>query len=252
MLASRPFNAADGILVDTSTKLSRSLAEGLWAAGVRGVWRYFFFGSPRPGDLDAAELQMLLGLGFWVGGVQHVPFPGWHSDGPTGKAHAQACVANAIRAGFVTPDGCHPVALALDCEGAGNPPGMPDYARNGFQVRAQHGYQNVGYMGYDSGLRGADLDAMNADTSCGDPAWWCDFATMASRPAPKKGYAGHQRAQQAIAGIGVDVDTVLQDGVLYGLVEDAGDRFVQINDLATGGELDPAELPTRPEIPNPK
>ena len=194
----------------------------MWTAGVRGVWRYFFFGLPRPGDLDAVELQMLLGLGYWVGGVQHVPLPGWHADGPTGLAHAQAAVANAIRAGFVTPDGCHPIALALDCEGVGNPgPGMVDYARAGFQVRTEHGYQNVGYMGYDSGLKGSDLDGFNASASCGDPEWWADFATLSSRPAPQKGYTGHQKPQSTIAGVGVDVDMVLRDGALYGLVQSA-------------------------------
>jgi hypothetical protein len=95
---------------------------------------------------------------------------------------------------------------------------MVDYVRANFQTRTAHEYQNVGYMGYDCGLTGADLDGFSDDPACGDPEYWADFASLAQRPAPRKGYAGHQQAQSTIAGVGVDRDTVLRDGVLYGLV----------------------------------
>jgi hypothetical protein len=220
-LVSRPFNAGSGILVDTNYKPTELQARQMWAAGVRGIWRYVFFGPARPGDLDGAELQILLGLGFWVGCVQHVPKESWHADISTGLAHAQSSVSNAIRAGYVTPEGQHPVALALDMEGIGNPGASSlAYARVSLQVRHTQGYQGVVYCGYDSGLKSEDLDSLNDDESCGGSMleWWCDFAPLTSRPVPARGYAGHQKPQSVLGGVPVDVDQVLRDNAIYGLV----------------------------------
>ncbi len=241
-IISRPFYAADGILLDTNWKPTLAQAKAWWDAGVRGVFRYFFFGPARPGDLDAAELQMLLALGFWVGAVQHVPLPGWWADLGTGLGHAQSVVANAIRAGYVTPDGQHPVTIAIDMEGVKNPgAGCVDYCRVGMQVRASHGYANLGYCGYDSGLGSADLELLTADETCGcpdPPEWWCDYASLAQRPVPPRGYALHQKPQSTIAGVGVDVDQVLRDGVIWGLV--SRDLNQEPSDPAAGQGLLPA------------
>lgn len=220
---SRPFHAADGILVDTSAKLALPTATALWHAGVRGVIRYFFFGpAPAAGDLDAAELAMLLDLGMWVGAVVHVPFPGWTADGPTGLAHSTNATAHAAAAGYVTPPGQHPICLGADMEGVRNVgQGPTDYARQCCQVRVARVYQPLIYVGYASGLTGQALDGLGADASCGSPALWCDFAPLALRPSPKAGYDLHQRAQSVLGNVGVDVDVPLRDGTIYGLAKGA-------------------------------
>jgi len=235
-LIARPIPAS-ALVVDLSTKLTLTSASCLrMLAPEVAVGRYVFFGPPRPQDLDLVELQMLLKLGFIVFAIRHVPDPGWHADGPTGRSHAQAGVANAIKAGYVTPSGAaHPISMTTDSEGVGNPgPAMHDYVQNSFQVAASAVYQNVGYDGYDCGLKGVDLDGLNADSSCGGDIlkWWCDFASFSARPTPQIGYALHQQAQTTVCGIGVDKNTVLQDGAIWGLYD--GDVNIEDTQVAAG------------------
>ena len=73
--ASRPVHAADGICADTSFRIGLSTARGLYTAGVRTLVRYVFFGPPKPGDIDASELALLVGVGFTVVLVQHTRSP---------------------------------------------------------------------------------------------------------------------------------------------------------------------------------
>lgn len=209
------------LVVDTSTKLTASEAKALKAAGVAGVFRYVFFGSPRPGDIDADELQLLTEAGLTVCLVQHVRNPGWRGSAMTGTGDAGAAMANAIRAGYVSPSGGPLLAMGLDLEGIGE--GGPDHAQAWCSTLA--GYRPLVYVGYASGMTTAVLDSL-----AGDPSFWADFAPISQRPVPTKLYAMHQHAQSAIAGIGVDRDDILQPGI-YGLAT---------GDPAAGGENDPA------------
>jgi hypothetical protein len=228
---------ASALVIDLSTKLTLATATAIRALAPEvAVGRYVFFGPSKHDDLDAAELQMLLGLKFIVFCIRHVPNSGWHADAITGLQHAQAGVANAIKAGYVTPrDSPHPISMTTDSEGVANPgPAMVDYERSSFQVATQHNDQNIGYDGFDCGLRGLDLDAFNQDASCGGDMteWWCDFASLSQRPTPAKGYALHQKAQTTLCGVGVDKNIVIRDGAIWGLYD--GDVNVETTEPAAG------------------
>jgi len=84
---------------------------------------------------------------------------------------------------------------------------------------AASNYGPLPYIGFASGVTASDLDAISGDPSCGDPRWWCDFASMRDRPNPSRGFALHQHPESQLVGIQVDRDDVLQNGVVFGLVQ---------------------------------
>lgn len=208
-MISRPICRADGLVVDTSAKLTRSNYRALKTAGVATVLRYVFFGSPRPGDLDMTELADAADESVAIGVVQHVRNPGWHASSTVGNSDGLACVANAIKAGYVGNPGDQPLVTALDLEGLGNPGSdVIAHAKAWIQVVRSAGYAPLIYVGYDSGVTSAGLDALGCPT-------WCDFAPLTSRPRPAMGHVLHQQRQSMLAGIQVDVDDVLIDGAVY-------------------------------------
>jgi hypothetical protein len=230
-LVARPIPVGSAV-ADTSAKLSLSEARALWAAGERTIIRYVFFGPARPGDIDAAEIAMLTGLGFTVLLVQHVRNPGWVGSTETGEADAGWAMKNAAAAGYAPSLGLY---LGLDLEGVGR--GGPAHAA-AWCARLV-GYAALVYVGYASGMTTATLDALE-----GDPIWadypvrfWADYAALSQRPTPSKGWTLHQQAQTTVAGIGIDRDTVMQGG-LCGLAD--GDVNVE--------DPDPSEAPTRPSL----
>jgi len=212
-LESRPISP---LVVDTSAKIYTAQATGLYDAGVHTVIRYVFFSVPRPGDLDAGELAILTDAGLTVVAVQHVRYPGWWAGGDEGAKDALAGIVNAQKAGYVVESG-PPLSLALDMEGVGNP-GSDAFAHADTWCRGVRaaGYAPLVYVGYDSGLDAAALDSIG-----GEPAFWCDYAPVNLRPAPTVGYVLHQQTQRTVAGVGVDPDTILQDGRIYGLARAA-------------------------------
>lgn len=210
-MISRPICRADGLVVDTSAKISSAHAVTLKTAGVSAIFRYVFFSVPRPGDLDMTELLDLVDAGLIVMCVQHVRNPGWVAGPQLGTSDGLAAVANATKAGYVTPPGQRACPIALDLEGVRNPGAdVEAHARSWIQVVSAGGYAPIIYVGYDCGLTSAMLDSLNVST-------WCDYAALSARPSPTVGHVLHQKPQSTIAGVGVDVDDVLQDGVLYGL-----------------------------------
>jgi len=235
-LLARALSSGD-LVADTNAKVSASEARALVACGLKAIGRYVFFGSPRPGDIDEGELQLLTAAGLCVYLIQHVRNPSWHASEQSGTADAQAAISNAIRAGYDLPHGSDapPLALVLDMEGLGNPgPGAFAHASAWCEAVVLAGYQPAVYVGYDSGLSSPALDSLP-----GLPVFWVDFGDPHQRPTPKRGYALRQHAQSTLAGIGVDIDTVLQDGALYGLAD--GDVNVETPDMR--------ETPTLPELP---
>jgi Domain of unknown function (DUF1906) len=222
-------------VVDTSAKITASSAAALYSAGVRTVGRYVFFGSPRAGDIDAAELELLTAAGLTVFLIQHVRNPGWVASAAEGLADGKTAVANAQKASYASAGAL--LSLALDMEGVRNP-GSDAFAHADSWCREvrKAGYWPLVYVGYDSGLDGDALDGLG-----GEPAFWCDYAPLSARPKPAMGYALHQQMQTSINGMPVDVDAVLQDSMVYGLAE------ADINQEP----VDPREAPTSPEVPLP-
>jgi hypothetical protein len=223
---SRPIRATD-VVLDTATKLTASECKALKSAGVSGVWRYVFFGTPRPGDIDAAELQAILDAGLTLMLVQHVRMPGWIANAGIGKADGASAVRNAQAAGY---EGTA-LSLGLDMEGVGTGDAA-GHARAWCQIVGDAGYSPVVYVGYDSQLTGPQLDSLPYS-----PRFWCDYAPLSSRPLPTRGYALHQQAQSTLAGIGVDIDTVLQDMAIVGLCGGA-----------TVADTDPAPPDPHPDV----
>ncbi len=200
-----------GVVIDTSTKLTSSEARALYAAGVRTVGRYVFFGPPHVGDIDAAELTMLIGAGLTVFLIQHVRNPGWVGSTQTGIDDSEAAIANARAAGYDDDNG--DLCLALDLEGCKM--GDPAHAAAWCTAVAAAGYRPLVYIGYASGMVTPGMDAL-----AGDPRFWCDYAPISARPIPSRGYSLHQQAQTTLAGVGVDRDTILDADGLVGLGPD--------------------------------
>ncbi len=246
-LVARAVVAADGLVIDTDTKLTESEARAHWAAGVRVILRYVNHGPASPGDLDRVEFLMLTGIGFTVLIVQHPRAPSNNvlSD-QTGRDDAMWAVQNALACGYdptrvLVPTGCKPPHLALDMEGVRNPgPGSVAHASSWCTRMAFAGFGTLGYNGYDCGLTSADCDALPSS-----PLFWLDACAMPIggphdlRPLPKKGYVLHQQPESVLCGVHVDVNRVLEDGVLFGIAD------ADVNTLAP----DPARLPTIPAPP---
>jgi hypothetical protein len=102
----------DSIGFDTDQKLTQAQALRLWKAGFRFVIRYVGIGQNGPEDLDAAEYQMLLSIGFYVMIVQHVLDPNWTPSQQLGQAHGVAAMRNAQSIGYAS--GAH---IWTDLEG---------------------------------------------------------------------------------------------------------------------------------------
>lgn len=236
----RSLTRAGGIVVDTNWRPTAEQAHAMYAAGARAIFRYVFFGPPRPGDLDEVELEMLLDARLTVLIVQHVRNPSWIASADQGDADGAVACANAEKAGYSLDGG--QLSLALDMEGVGNPGPMSQAHALAWcaSVRAA-GYSPVVYLGYDSGLSTVGLEAL---AKVGRVAWWCDFAEVDQRPKPPSpGYALHQHAQSVLGGVTVDVDEVLLDDVVYGLAQgDAVDDTPDHIDMHTADTI-PAPPP---------
>ncbi len=87
-------------IVDTSSKMTSSLAGQVQEQGFAGVVRYV----PLPGvdptnDIDASELTLLLNAGLGVYLVQHSRYEGWDPAKVSGQTDATTAIQYAKRAG---------------------------------------------------------------------------------------------------------------------------------------------------------
>ena len=258
--------AVEAVVIDTSEKQTALSLAALWAAGVRTRGGYEFFGSPRPGDMDAGELKLHLEADITIFVTQHVPEtsstdPSWNATGDLGTLHATCAIANSIRAGYITPaDSTNLLAHGLDMEAIRNGPSADSfaYAQNGCRIRFAHRYRPLVYLGFCCGLTAAMCDALLDDPLCGDPLFWIDFASLAQRPSPKRNIAMHQQAQTKIGNVDVDRDTVIIDGVIYGLADvdlnvepvDPRATTIPVPDGAHFETEPPPPASTKPELPN--
>jgi hypothetical protein len=213
-----PVTAASGIVVDTNTKLSASEAKALRACGVAAVCRY----GPLPnngagGDLDATEIASITGEGIVVWIIQHPRDPKWNTlSAATGAADAAHILAHCQAIGYAPG-----ATVGLDMEGVKDPgPSAAAHAKAWVQALLAAGYRALVYIGYCPGMVAMDLEAL---AILGDVEFWSDFEALTAHPAPPQGWALHQQPQTTLAGIGVDRDTVLRDGVIYGMGAAASD-----------------------------
>ena len=72
----------------------------------------------------------------------------------------------------------------------------------------------LAYVGFASGQSTSTLDGLP-----NRPRFWADYAPLPLRPTPSRGWDMHQKAQETVAGIGIDRDEVLTDGAIFGLCE---------------------------------
>jgi hypothetical protein len=217
-LISSPLTRSLGLIVDTSEKLNAPKAKALRAAGVGAIGRYVFFGQPRPGDLDREELAVLTGEGHVVWVIQHPRDPADNMlSSDTGKADADWAITNAVSAGYDPSVISGPLSLTLDMEGLKNP-GPASFAHanmwNGlvdFGIGGA-GFRPLDYLGYDSGLTSANCDSMADELE-----FWLDDGPYSERPSPARKFAMRQGISKTIAGVGVDLNTLLKDGVIFGV-----------------------------------
>jgi hypothetical protein len=206
-----PITAASGIALDTNTKLSASEAKALRACGVAAVCRYV----PLPnngagGDLDATELANLVGEGIVVWVVQHPRLPSLNRlTAAMGTADAAHAVAYCQSIGYAPG-----ATIAIDIEGVQPGSDAMGYTTNAVQTVLDSGYRALVYIGYSSLLTAANLETL---ARFGDVEFWSDFESLTAHPAPPQGWAVHQQPQSTLAGIGVDRDVILRDGVVYGM-----------------------------------
>ena len=185
--------------VDTSAKFTTSMAKAL-AAGrlpqpydqpIAFLWRYVFFGPARPGDIDAAELDAIVGAGLPLMLVQHVRNPGWLASGDLGEADARAAVANALRAGYtagVLDENGRPPSLAMDLEGVRNSgTSVFEHCKRWGNVVRGAGYSPVLYVGYDAGLTPEQLWQIPTIDR-----YWSDFGP---RSVERRGFCCKQHDQ---------------------------------------------------------
>jgi hypothetical protein len=224
MLVSKAVVAAEGLCIDTNTKLSSSEGQALWDAGVRYIIRYVPLpGNSAGGDLDVGELTRLTAIGHTVIPIQHPRSPQYNTlNATTGLADAQHainyCLSIDIDPSKVSvANGGRPPALGLDMEGLKNPgPDSFAHAKVWVTTVLAAGFSALVYFGYDSGVTSAQADELTALGAF--VIFWCDAGPYNQRPAPSQRYTLKQHMQQSVlAGVNVDKDDILQDNVLYGI-----------------------------------
>jgi len=208
--------AALGLLVDTNEKLTAASATAIKAAGAGTVMRYGPLpGMSAAGDLDLTELTLSAKAGLVVCVIQHPRLPEYNVlSAATGLGDAQHLVAWAKTISFVCPD--IQLSLGLDMEGVKNAgPDSFAHALAWVKFVRSAGYRALVYCGYDPGLTSAQCDQLAMAGA--DVRFWCDAGPYEDRPAPSIGYAWKQHLPSKLAGVDVDRNDVLQDGVVWGL-----------------------------------
>jgi hypothetical protein len=141
---------------DIDTPITVSLAEAAIEAGMSFVVRYgSLANSPRPGDLTAAEAEIILKSGLALMMVQHVLYAGWSPTQALGQEHGQEIVANAQIIGL--PKGTN---IWLDLEGIASKTSAAnviDYCNVWDQVVAGAGFITGLYVGANVILSGEQL-----------------------------------------------------------------------------------------------
>ncbi|MGH7435580.1 MAG: glycoside hydrolase domain-containing protein [Polyangiaceae bacterium] len=205
-------------IVDTSAKLTSDLLPAIVDAGYAGVVRYVRLpGVDDTWDIDADELNAILGAGLGLLLVQHVRYPGWNPASYSGAGDAAAAIERARAAGYGA--GSH---LFLDLEGvkARATDATIRFANDWADAVVAAGYEAGCYVGYAVPLTAVQLYDLHKMSS-----YWSDAGP---RAVATRGFAIRQRAEIQIGGVPFDPDDVTPD--------DQGDTpSWTIGDEAAGG-----------------
>jgi Domain of unknown function (DUF1906) len=192
-----------GRVVDTSTKLSMpGVFDAITGAGYLGVIRYV----PLPeneatADIDAVELQAILGAGLGLLLVQHPRYPGWNPSTENGATDAATAIDFARAAGYAK--GAH---IFLDLEGiaaAATAEATIVFANAWAAAIVNSEYLAGCYVGYDVPLTAVQLyDLHDVNT------YWSDDG---QRAVATRGFAMKQGAGIKIASVSFDPDVVKPD-----------------------------------------
>jgi hypothetical protein len=192
---------------DTNTKLTAAGAAALARADYNGhpmrfVWRYVPLpGNSAAGDIDAVELDAIVGAGLLLLLVQHCRKGSWLASGDQGRGDGALAAAHAKGAGYVD-GGC----IALDLESVANG-GLPVAAHCDAWCQAviAGGYRPVVYVGFSCGLTPDQLYELPFVDR-----YWSDYG---QRRVSTRGFCCRQYPQTTIAGISVDPDQALTDNL---------------------------------------
>lgn len=141
---------------DTNNKLTSHDASAFYAKGYRFVMRYLTRTIPHPGDLDAAEIQIIRGAGLGLGCVQHVESAeSWMPSAAKGMAYGVAASQQAHAVGYPAE-----YSVACDLEGVSIQATHDDiigYCNAWQRAVASAGFKPCLYVGWHCGLNAADL-----------------------------------------------------------------------------------------------
>jgi hypothetical protein len=189
--------------VDTDCKVAQNVATTVIVAGYSGIARYLPLpGNSPKGDIDAAELQGILGTGLALLLVQHVRRPGWSPAKCSGETDALTAVEFAKAAGYAP--GAH---VFLDLEGIeGTAQDTTTFAEEWAAVVVQTGYRAGCYVGYGVPLDGLQLYNLHHFNS-----YWSDAGP---RSVATRGFAIKQQEPViTLGGVSFDPDILQLDNL---------------------------------------
>jgi hypothetical protein len=187
-------------IVDASAKLTPDNIDSVAADGYKGIVRYV----PLPGvvaasDIDAGELEAIVGGGLGLMLVQHVRYPGWNPALYKGAHDAAVAVQSAMAAGY--PAGAH---IFVDLEGIkGTAHATITFANDWADAVVAAGYRAGCYVGYAVPLTPEQLYDLHDVNS-----YWSDAG---KRAVATRGFAIKQRPQIFIDNVPFDPDDVEPD-----------------------------------------
>ena len=189
---------------DSDTALTRVTASELAASGFQFAVRYLSRSQPQNrGDPSADEVQVILGAGLALMGVQHVSRPGWAPSQALGLEYGQAAGVNAHGVGL--PLG---VAVWLDLEGIAPYAGAAEtiaYVNAWAASVTSAGYQPGLYVGANQPLTGDELYWRLKVTR-----YWRSASTVPN--IPYRGYCMVQAlAPSPIDGVSINRDVIMAD-----------------------------------------
>jgi hypothetical protein len=215
--------------VDTSAKLTAALLDELLATDLHAVFPAAPKGTfasfvgrygPLPGnsaaeDIDPQERLLIATRKVILILFQHVRGGSWLATGPQGAADAAYVATYAKAAGYAPVDGYPTPSIFKDMESVANPgPQALECMQQFMQTMQGLGFQPPGYNGFDCGITPDQWAALNTPVMCdaGD-----------RKPPTGKAFVIKQHAQVKIGGVYFDVDEVLPNpelaGVVYGMAE---------------------------------
>lgn len=192
-------------IIDCDTRITLGMARALCHdphLPINGVARYVGLPGNAPGeDLTTAEVTDITSCGLGLIVVQHVRMPGWRPEEHDGGADGACAGRLALQAGV-------PAGTTLACDLEGVDPNEPDvltsrWANQWYAAVVAAGYDPCLYVGYDTGLSGAQLYALPFH------CYWRSFSQVPD--VPGRGYRLVQLGTTTIAGVECDVDVVQRD-----------------------------------------